>query len=658
MKKYAFAALTIACCTAFSSIGYAASGFADINNIPWATTYINSVADKGLMVGDYNKAGKKVFRGNDNMTYTEAAQLIYTIVKSTGFSDDITETGIQKYTMEMNSEGVPAWGQKAVAFCREKGIITSYNLTKFTTNGKSNNITREDMAVFFGKALAVVYPVSSGTSLSFSDTASISAEAKPYVELLNVKGIVSGDNNNKFNPSANITRAEVAVLASKTYNLMKKGVPTNSESGYTQTTGVVASIAETNGTWLLRILTANGTEGFVLDNSTPVYINSTNNVGPKGIGLGDTVQVSHYNAEIAKVTITKDAVVDANIVNRQDYGKTITDKGEFISAGNYSIKILDKSNREVSYVIATDAKITLDGKTATMRQLSDMSRKKSTAYVVLEISSTTNEATKVEVTEKEASTKNEGKITALNRKKISILSGSKTYTYDFADDVTYKLNGNNVSSQADFMEKYDDLDDDNKYITAKLTFNKDDEVTKVDGTASNYKDEKKDYKGTISSFNGNTIKISGTSKKFDIASNAKYDITVGATDIDDNDLFGGMDGDEALETLLNSDAEVYVELTVKNSEVTRISGYVSRAEGTLTSMTVSNASRLRGSFWLDMKGIGDVEFKFDSDTRISIDGTTYDEENIESLKKSINKNEVEDVTVKFDADGVAESVKD
>lgn len=45
-----------------------------------------------------------------------------------------------------------------------------------------------------------------------------------------------------------------------------------------------------------------------------------------------------------------------------------------------------------------------------------MSRKKSTAYVVLEISSTTNEATKVEVTEKEASVKNEGKITALNRK--------------------------------------------------------------------------------------------------------------------------------------------------------------------------------------------------------------------------------------------------
>ena len=72
------------------------------------------------MVGDYNKAGKKVFRGNDNMTYTEAAQLIYTIVKSTGFSDDITETGIQKYTMEMNSEGVPAWGQKADVYKRQE----------------------------------------------------------------------------------------------------------------------------------------------------------------------------------------------------------------------------------------------------------------------------------------------------------------------------------------------------------------------------------------------------------------------------------------------------------------------------------------------------------------------------------------------------------
>ena len=49
---------------------------------------------------------------------------------------------------------------------------------------------------------------------------------------------------------------------------------------------------------------------------------------------------------------------------------------------------------------------------------------------------------------------------------------------------------------------------------------------------------------------------------------------------------------------------------------------------------------------------------FDSDTSIRIDVTTYDEENIESLKRSIYKYEVEDVTVKFDADGVAESVKD
>lgn len=649
MKKYALTALTVAFCTAVSTVGYG-ENLTDINNIPWAKSYINSVYESGIMVGDTNSKGQRVFRGYDNMTYSEAAQLVYSIVVKSNFAGDINDTGINKYKIEMNGVGIASWANKAVAFCMEKGIVTSYDLTKFKTNGKENKISREDMAVLFGRALALSYTPSSGTSLSFSDTSSISSAAKPYVELLNKNGIVSGDNKNNFNPKASINRAEIAVMASKTFDVMKKGVVTNPESGYSQTTGIVASISESNGTWLLRILTANGTEGFVLSSSIPVYINSTNNVGPSGIGLGDTVQVIHVNANISKVVITKDAVVDPNATNTQ-YGTTTIDKGELISAGDYKLGIIDKSNRKVYYVVATDAVITLDGKTATMRQLSDLVSSKSIADVTLTISSTTQEAVKVVVTENENLSDTEGKITSINRKSITIKSGSKSYTYDFASSVSYYLNDKSYT-QSDFTDKYDEIDEDDGYITAKLTLNSDDEVTKVKGESNDYDDEEKTYKGTISSFDGDSIKVSGSTKTYDLDTNAKINITFGSDEI--------TDADDLEEIVEDSTTSVYAEITVEDGEVTSIEGYLSEFDGTIDSMTVTNESRCIGKMWIQMEEADfQLGVEFDEDTTIEIDGVDYDDINISSLKNYVNSNDNSvNVTVKLDDDGLATSIKD
>ena len=86
MKKYAITAITAAICTAASTISYGAV-FSDIgSNLKWAESYINSVYESGLMVGDYNSKNQRVFRGSENMTYSEAAQLIYSIVLKSNFS--------------------------------------------------------------------------------------------------------------------------------------------------------------------------------------------------------------------------------------------------------------------------------------------------------------------------------------------------------------------------------------------------------------------------------------------------------------------------------------------------------------------------------------------------------------------------------------------
>lgn len=648
MRKYVFTALTAAVCLTVSSVGYGAV-FSDIgSNIKWAESYINSVYESGLMVGDYNDNGARVFRGNENITYSEAAQLVYSMVIKSGFSTDVTELGINRYSMEMANEGIDDWAERPVAFCMEKGIVSSYELTKFKENGQNVKISREDMATMFGKALALSYSVSSGTSLSFNDTWNISSAAKPYVELLNKMGIVSGDNNNNFNPKANITRAEAAVLASKTFDLMKQKIVTNPESGYTQTSGIVVSLYESNGSYVLRLTTADGVAGFVLTSATPVYNNASNNVGPTGLGLGDTVTVYSSGASIAKITITNDIVKDPGNVNNPQFSNIYKDKGELVSAGEYKIGLIDKRGDRVYYTVAEDAEITLNGRDATLRQLSD--RVKGDAYieVSVELNSSTQEAYIVTAVEQKYTSDTEGKIRNINERTISIESGSKSYSYDMADSVSVKYNGSS-SSLSKLIDTFDDLTG-SKYIDVELTLNSDDEVTKIVAESSTYDpdDDDKEYSGTISELDKNEIKIG--SKRYDLDNSVRVSVILGDDEIDDLD--------DLIDYVESSDVTIKGELTIKSGEVTRIEGYVSEIEGDLEYMTVSNDRYPRGDMGISLSGFGQVTFNFDEDTRISIDGTEYDDININSLKKLVNNSGVSNVTVKFDDDGLATSVKD
>ncbi len=676
MKKFRFTALTVALCTAASTVSYGAV-FSDVgSSLSWAESYINSVYESSLMVGDYNSSGQRVFRGTENMTYSEAAQLIYSIVVQSGFSTDITDTGVSKYAMEMSNAGIADWAQKAVAFCMEKGILTSYDLLKFTSGSSDAKITREDMAVYFGKALALSYSISTGTSLSFNDTSDISSSAKPYIELLNKLGIVSGDDNNNFNPKNNITRAEVAVLASKTFSLMKTQVITNPESGYTQTSGVVVSIYEENGTYVLRLQTSAGLSGFVLTTSTPVYNNATTNVGPTGIGLGDTVTVYSSGASIAKIVITNDVEVDTNYINTTEYSYTVKDKGELVSAGEYKIGFINKSGSTVYYVVATDAEITLDGKTATLRQLSDSIKAGSLIEVTVELNSSTNEAYTVTAEEQEYTSSTEGKISNINSRKIVITSGSKTYTYNMIDeyaddddkypDVTVKYNGSS-STLEKLIEAYDDLTG-SKYISVELTLNDDKEVKKIVATASNYDEDDDDdsYTGTIKSVTAteetdddgnayNVYSIKVGSKTYELSSSYKISITCG------NDSITKID--DLINAVSSGNMTIKVDLTLKSGDVTRIEGYVSEIECELTTLSITDSRYPRGKIYAKVTGYGSFTFNFDEDTTFRIGGTTYDDVNITSLKSAIssanyNDDDPIEATVKFDDDGIATSVKD
>ena len=657
MKKYALTALVASACMAFSSVGYGAV-FSDVGSgLKWAESYINSVYENGLMVGDYNSAGARVFRGTENITYSETAQLIYTMALKSGFTTDVTELGINRYSMEMSNEGIDQWAEKAVAFCMEKGIVSSYDLTKFKNNGQNAYISREDLTALFGKTLALSYTVSTGTSLSFNDTWNISQAARPYVELMNKMGVVTGDENNNFNPKANITRAETAVIASKAYDVMRQKNIANPESGYTQTTGTVVSVYESTGTYVLRLTTADGVAGFVLTDATPVYNNASSDVGPTGMGLGDTVTVYSNGASVARVVITNDIVKDPGNVNMPEFTNIYKDKGELISAGEYKIGLIDKRGDQVYYTVAEDADITLDGRKATLRQLSDRIRGDSYIEVTVELNSSTEEAEIVTAVEQEYTSDTEGRIKNINEREISIESGSKDFTYDLADSVKVKYNGNTISlddpdGNDGLIDKFDDLTG-SRYIDVKLTLNDDGEVEKIVAESSNYDpdEEDKEESGKISDIDDDDDKIKIGSKRYDLSSSVRVDITFGDDDIEDL---------EKLKDCVKGDVEIRADITVRDGEVTRIEGYVSEVEGTLENVTISDDRYPRGEMELDdIDGYGQLWFHYDEDTRIDIDGTEYDDINIESLRSMVrNSGGISDVTVRFDDDGIAITVKD
>jgi len=59
---------------------------------------------------------------------------------------------------------------------------------------------------------------------SFADNGEISDYAKSAVAFLNAKGVITGDANKYFNPKANATRAEVAVMLSRVSDIFSKEV--------------------------------------------------------------------------------------------------------------------------------------------------------------------------------------------------------------------------------------------------------------------------------------------------------------------------------------------------------------------------------------------------------------------------------------------------
>ncbi|WP_352399983.1 S-layer homology domain-containing protein [Anaerotignum sp.] len=451
MKR--FLAVALAASLAFGSMGVTAFGsaFADINSVPWpgAAKFVDEAQSLGLMNG-YTEGGKKYCKPRNNVTLCESIQMIYSIMK-VHTKKDVSSTDVTKWTPVMSAYNIPTWAYNATAYALENQIISNNDLTKLR-NG-TQNATREEVGVMFGKALASVYTLNTSATLSYKDKDKIASSSVPYLALLNSKNIMVGDTENKFNPNSKINRAEMAVLSVKTYNnVMNSGTttPTTPTSG-TVTGTVVNSMILSNGDIFLSVTPNNGSGLNLFGKKGSVKVTyESETVDLKDIGTGDTVTITYNNEDLKTVVINKSV-------------KGINTKKTFPLKDLSSSRITVKDgSKETEYRLAKDVTVTIGDKKSSLSTLED--EMDDYEFSVTLSFDGSNYVTRIDAMR---STNNplSGKLTYMSNSKVSIEVGSKEYDYPLSDgDVSVKFDGKTVV----FSTLLSEYKDNNYTVTLKL----------------------------------------------------------------------------------------------------------------------------------------------------------------------------------------------
>ncbi len=582
--------------------------FADIDTVTWSgfKPFLNQAAELGLMSG-YDENGKKYCKPRNNVTYTEAVQLMYSIMRAYS-GQAVSDATVTKWKPIISAYDIDTWVFNCAAYGLEQGILTTADLEKMS--GNKRQATREEVAVIFGKALDTIsgYDTKSNASLSYADKSSVSTAALPYVELLNRAELMVGDTDNKFNAQAKITRAEMAVLSVKTYTKLTDEEAA-ADTATTVSGTITTSMVMQNGDLFISVKAADGTNLSLFGTKGAVTAKyDGDSISFYDIGSGDAVKVSYTGTTLTAITITES----------QALGKTTKVTGELEKITDSKVVVLDDSD-EQEYRLDDDVKVTLDGKSSTISKLKsafedakyDVTLTLDKDEYVLKIEAVINE-----------NNPTEGYIDDLDEDEITIKAGSKTYTYQLAKDLEIEYDGKTVR----FSKLEDEYDDYNYIVSLKL--NDDREVEEI--IIESMEDE---YNGTLTFINSNRIEIEAGGETH------KYDL--------DDDVTVKIDGKKssvsALRSELSDDKNFRVSLELNRSdEVTEIlatTKYGSNNEGSLEDIDEDEITI----------SVDDKEYTYDiaRDVEVTINGKDRD---LEDLTDNLGDYSFT-VKLGFDSDG-------
>ena len=193
--------------------------FIDLGDSHWATKHVRKIGLLGITSGD--DQGR--YNPTQNITREQAVKMAIYLM------------GLQREadanTVQVNlGFAVSPWAEKYVKYAVVKGLIDlreeSANAAAGTGEWGTDPASREWIAKLLVKALGKGAEAAErdGEYTGFADDAAISGGYAGYVIVAKELGIMMGDNN-RFNPTMPITRAEMAVVLGKTVQMLAAGDP-------------------------------------------------------------------------------------------------------------------------------------------------------------------------------------------------------------------------------------------------------------------------------------------------------------------------------------------------------------------------------------------------------------------------------------------------
>lgn len=177
--------------------------FKDIDGV-FSQRAIEELASRHIVKGttpDY-------YSPNESLT---RAQFSAMLVRSLGIDTSNVVNGVFKDVKAKD------WFANDVQALYETGIIRGVTAKTFNPNSP---LTRQQAALMLDRALDYLkIDKSDSTTLNFKDANKISEEVKSAVATMQTLGIFSGKEGNKFDPHANLTRAEMAKVLQITLEL-------------------------------------------------------------------------------------------------------------------------------------------------------------------------------------------------------------------------------------------------------------------------------------------------------------------------------------------------------------------------------------------------------------------------------------------------------
>ena len=217
-----------------SSVSFAAIGdnvFADVNGNAWYAEAVQYVNDNDIMSG----TGNNEFSPQENTSRAALAAVLYR-------AEGSPAVDVQNEFVDVDSD---AWYTDAVSWASTEGIISGYGNGLF---GINDPVTREQIAAILWRYAGSPDAVSSE---NFADESSISSYAVKAVDWVRNNNIMSGKENNMFDPDGYATRAEIAMVLFHFMTLKEDNAQQDTEEDsnvlvvYFSATGSTQAVAQT-----------------------------------------------------------------------------------------------------------------------------------------------------------------------------------------------------------------------------------------------------------------------------------------------------------------------------------------------------------------------------------------------------------------------------